>query len=196
MYNFKEKDVLTNVKHRDEKGVVLTFDDGPSKYLDRFLDVLAKEEVGAVFFWQSRLLHHKRSWKRVLEEGHVIGTHAHSHPNLVKLDYNEQMKEINTSKKIIEDITGQQVRYLRPPFGQYNKDTITVASKLKVEMVMWEISSFDWELKHHPNKIVENVTSHVQEGSIVLLHELEQTLHALPTLIKKIKEKGFQFQTL
>ncbi|WP_332695009.1 polysaccharide deacetylase family protein [Halalkalibacter lacteus] len=184
------------MKQRNEKGIILTFDDGPSKYLDRFLDVLARDEVPAVFFWQSRLLHHKRPWKRVLEDGHIIGTHSNSHPNLVKLDFSQQMKEIQTSKSIIEDITGQQVRYFRPPFGQYNKDTIAVASNLQVEMVMWEISSFDWELKHAPNQIMENVTSRVQEGSIVLLHELEQTLCALPTLIKKVKEKGFKFSTI
>jgi peptidoglycan/xylan/chitin deacetylase (PgdA/CDA1 family) len=196
VYNSKEKNILTNVKKRNEKGIVLTFDDGPSKYLDRFLDVLAKEDVSAVFFWQSRLLHHKRPWKRVLEEGHIIGTHSNRHPNLVKLDYDKQMKEIETSKRKIENITSQQVRYFRPPFGQYNKDTIEVASNLQLEFVMWEISSFDWELKHDSNKIIENATSYLQEGSIILLHEFEQTLYALPTLIKKIKEKGFSFSTL
>ena len=196
MYNSSNEKVITNVKQQGKKGIILTFDDGPSKYLDQFLDVLAEEGVPAVFFWQTRLLHHKRPWERVLKDGHMIGAHSHRHPNLAKLDVHQQMKEIKRSKQKIENITGQRVNYFRPPFGQFNQDTLEVVAKLQLEMVMWDISSFDWNLKHDPNKIVDNVMNHVQDGSILLLHELEQTVQILPTLIKRLKEKGYHFSTL
>ncbi|WP_227939487.1 polysaccharide deacetylase family protein [Alkalihalobacillus deserti] len=196
MYNSSEENIITNLKQREKKGILLTFDDGPSKYINRFLDILAEEEVTGLFFWQSRLLHHKRPWERLLEDGHMIGAHSHSHPNLTNLDFNQQMNEIQKSKQMIEGITGQSVRYFRPPFGQYNQDTLEVLAKLELEMVMWDISSFDWNLKQEPNQIIENVMNHVQDGSILLLHELEQTLQILPTLIKKLKEKGCHFSRL
>jgi peptidoglycan/xylan/chitin deacetylase (PgdA/CDA1 family) len=196
VYNSSEENVIRDLTQYNKKGILLTFDDGPSKYSDRILDVLAEEEVPALFFWQSRLLHHKRPWQRVLQDGHKIGTHSHCHRNLVKLDFEQQMNEIKKSKKLIEKITGQSVRYFRPPFGQFNHDTLEVVSKLGLELVMWNISSFDWNLKHDCNQITKNITEHVQDGSIILLHELKQTLDILPILIKQLKEKGCQFSTL
>ncbi|KHF40015.1 polysaccharide deacetylase family protein [Halalkalibacter okhensis] len=195
MYNSKEASVLTNIANCQESGIILTFDDGPSKYLPQFLDVLEKEGVQAIFFWQTRLLHHNRPWNRVLGDGHIIGAHTQRHPNLTQLSYAQQMHEIQGSKEAIETITGQKVQYFRPPFGQYNKDTLAIAEHLQLQTVMWDIASFDWNLKQDPNQIIENVLTHVQKGSIILLHELEQTLFILPTLIQKLKEKGHHFST-
>lgn len=197
MYNSNNERVTTlSQSHARKKTIALTFDDGPSKFLPDFLDILNAEKVPAVFFWQARLLHHKRPWKRVIEEGHVIGSHTITHPNLTRLDDHQQEKELTVSKRIIEQITKQPVRYFRPPFGQYNESTLEIASSLNLITVMWHVASFDWELKTEPNCIIENVLNHVQPGSIVLLHELEQTLCILPTLIKKLKAKGFAFTTI
>ncbi|WP_332628871.1 polysaccharide deacetylase family protein [Halalkalibacter flavus] len=196
VYNSKEASVLSNMTKCNKTGIVLTFDDGPSRYLPQFLDTLEKEGVNAVFFWQTRLLHHNRPWKRVLNDGHLIGAHTHRHPNLTKLSFAKQMHEIQTSKEAIKTITGQTVKYFRPPFGQYNRDTLKIAEHLQLQTVMWDISSFDWNLKQDPNQIIENVVGHVQDGSIILLHELEQTLLILPKLIQKLKKKGYHFSTL
>ncbi|MDV2686177.1 polysaccharide deacetylase family protein [Alkalihalophilus lindianensis] len=101
-----------------------------------------------MFFFQTRLLHHKRPLDRLLEEGHVIGAHTHRHPNLSTLQAIDQRREIETSKRQIEKITGQTVKYFRPPFGQFNEDTLNVRSDLK--LVMWDVASFDWLFKERP----------------------------------------------
>ncbi|MDT8861614.1 polysaccharide deacetylase family protein [Alkalihalobacillus sp. MEB130] len=196
VYNLEEENILTNVRNRNETGIILTFDDGPSKYLNEFLDVLEEENVEAMFFWQTRLLHHKRPWNRVVANGHQIGAHTHRHPNLSLLRFDDQLHEIQTSKETIEQVTGKAVQYFRPPFGQYNEETLAITKQLQLETVMWDIASFDWELKQHPDQIVENIMNHVQEGSILLLHELEQTLIVLPILIQKLKASGYHFSTL
>ncbi|MED1603535.1 polysaccharide deacetylase family protein [Alkalihalophilus marmarensis] len=179
-----------------EKAVVLTFDDGPSRYVGSFLDVLNEERVPAMFFWQSRLLHHKRPWKRTIAEGHTIGTHTHRHPNLAQLKADQQKKEIETSKREMERILGQPIRHFRPPFGQYNEDTVHIAAAMQLDVVLWDVPSYDWELKKDPDKIISNVVDNVENGSIILLHELEQTLYVLPQLIKELKRVGFSFRTL
>ena len=92
MYDSTDTSVITSIKL--EKSVVLTFDDGPSKVLPGILDVLEAENVKAVFFWQSRLLYSKRPWERVLQEGHIIGTHSSKHRNLVKLSFNDQFQDL------------------------------------------------------------------------------------------------------
>ncbi|GAE34376.1 polysaccharide deacetylase [Halalkalibacter akibai JCM 9157] len=100
------------------------------------------------------------------------------------------------SKEIIERITGQEVKFFRPPFGQYNEDTLEAVSQLGMKLVMWNISSYDWNLKSEPEIITNNITEHIQDHSIILLHELEQTLTILPSVIKHLKEKGYHFTTI
>ncbi|RXI99905.1 polysaccharide deacetylase family protein [Anaerobacillus alkaliphilus] len=196
MYDLQDQRWIKNSKQLDssiEMKVVLTFDDGPSRQLNRILDILRDRKVSAIFFWQSKLLYKERPWKRVIEEGHAIGAHTYSHKNLVKLRRDQQLKQIKMNISQIEDITGYKVNYFRPPFGQYNEDTMSILDELDLIPMMWEISSYDWENKLTPNRIIYNVVENIMDGSIILLHELEQTVTILPQLIDEVRGKGFEF---
>lgn len=149
-----------------------------------------------MFFWQSRLLYKHRPWQRVIDEGHQIGAHTHNHKNLIKLNRDQQSVQIRNSVNKIEEITKQKVHYFRPPFGQYNEDTLSILAELDLLPLMWDITSYDWINKATPKKIVCNVVSNVRDGSIILLHELEQTVTILPELIGGIRERGFEFSLL
>ncbi|WP_240377916.1 polysaccharide deacetylase family protein [Bacillus piscicola] len=199
MYDLKDSRWLKNVRRpgdRKQPRVVLTFDDGPSHLLKPILDVLQEENVPAVFFWQTRLVYKQRLWQRALQEGHYLGSHTHSHKNLTKLTRDEQYKQIKTSVDQLRDVTGRDVCFFRPPFGQYNETTMQLLNDLHLTPVMWEISGLDWEHKQDPARIVKNVTEHMRDGSIILLHELEQTLSILPRLIDEVRTKGFAFTNL
>ncbi|MFD5851914.1 polysaccharide deacetylase family protein [Cytobacillus pseudoceanisediminis] len=187
---------LFNEGHASKKTVVLTFDDGPGRVLPEILDILKKENIPAVFFWQSRLLYPQRPWKRVIEEGHQIGTHSSKHSNYVNLSPHEQVQDLSSSKTKIESIIGQEVKLFRPPFGQYNEHTIAAAKQLGLSTIMWRISAMDWELKEQPEQIIANVIENLEEGAIILLHELTQTVEALPALIAEIRNKGYEFSLL
>ncbi|MBT2569659.1 polysaccharide deacetylase family protein [Planococcus sp. ISL-110] len=188
--------MVTAHQAQKKKSVVLSFDDGPSKVLPQILDILKQQKVPAMFFWQSRLLYPARPWQRVLDEGHVIGTHSRKHRNLVQLSYEEQCRDIRNSLAHIEKITGTQVVFFRPPYGRFNSDTIKAARALGLTTVMWRIASMDWELKDDPSQIIRYVTENLEDGAIILLHELEQTVAILPHLIKAIKEQGYSFSLL
>ncbi len=194
MYGPKDEAVLA--KAPDGKGIILTFDDGPSRVLSEMLDILETEKVQAMFFWQSRLLHPKRPWHRLIESGHKIGSHSIRHRNMARLDFNSQYTDIAASVTTIEELTGADVQYFRPPFGQYNQDTLAVCESLRLTPVMWTIASMDWELRDKPEQIIANVTENLQDGAIILLHELRQTLEALPELIQEIRRMGYQFTAL
>jgi peptidoglycan/xylan/chitin deacetylase (PgdA/CDA1 family) len=195
VYDLKDKRWLKKIESFENK-VVLTFDDGPSRHLLPILDILKEKSVPAVFFWQSRLFHHKRPWQRLLNEGHMIGSHAHKHVNLVKLNRDKQSEMIKLGKEILEKGTGQRVQFFRPPFGQYNEETMAILKELKLTPIMWEITSYDWQYKMNSEKIVENVVNLVGDGSIILLHELGQTVSILPKLIDGIRLKGYEFTQL
>lgn len=195
VYDSPNHDVITH-KNSPEKKVILTFDDGPSRVLPELLDILKTEKLPAMFFWQSRLLYRERPWKRVLEEGHLIGTHSCKHLHLSKLSYAEQFEDLERSKRKIEAITSTPVTYFRPPFGRYDLATTKAARDLGLKTVMWRISSMDWELACHPEEIWSNVIPNLEDGAIILLHELKQTVQILPELIERIRSEGYGFTVL
>ncbi|QOY35494.1 polysaccharide deacetylase family protein [Anaerobacillus isosaccharinicus] len=198
MYDLKDERWVKNVQKLNGAGkkVVLTFDDGPSRQLPEILAILKEKNVVAHFFWLSKLLYPERPWIKVLEEGHKIGSHTKNHKNLIRLTYEKQYRQIKNSVKKIEAITGVKVRYFRPPFGQYNENTLDILAKLEVIPVMWEISSYDWEHKASPERIVDNVVSYARDGSIILLHETKQTVIALPKIIDGLRRRGFEFSLI
>lgn len=200
MYDWENNDIWTNIKNWDKqyktkgsKSLILTFDDGPSSVLVELLDILKKYNVKALFFWQSKLLHKNRPWKRVIEEGHMIGGHSLRHRVLTRLSYRDQMHDISTNLKHLEVLTGQEVKYFRPPYGQFNEDTLHVLKELCKVPFLWEVAGLDWEHKHDPIHIVHNILNHAEDGSVILLHELKQTVRILDELISELKLEGYEF---
>lgn len=197
MYDWGNKEIWTNKQNWDKqssKSLILTFDDGPSSVLIPILDILKQHDVKAVFFWQSRLLYKRRPWKRVIDEGHIIGGHSLRHRDLTKLSREEQLADIESNKKYIESITGQKMKYFRPPYGQFNEDTLLALKKLEVIPFMWEVTGLDWEHKDNPEHISYNIRNHAGDGSIILLHELKQTVAILDELITELKDDGYTFE--
>ncbi|OZM58003.1 polysaccharide deacetylase [Lottiidibacillus patelloidae] len=188
--------MLTRNLTATNPSVTLTFDDGPSRLILPILNVLKEKEVQAVFFWQSRLSHHKRPWDRMSEDGHQIGSHSQNHPNFAKLSYIKQLEQMKYSKEKLEKLSGNKIKYFRPPFGQFNDDTIKIAKQLNIEIVMWRIASMDWQKGITAESLIKNVTDNLEDGAIILLHELPVTLEALPKLIDAIREKGYYFSKL
>jgi peptidoglycan-N-acetylmuramic acid deacetylase len=197
VYGSSNPEIITSLTPDSAaKSVALTFDDGPSRVLPEILDILKQENVPAAFFWQTRLLYPERPWKRVLDEGHLIGTHTVKHKNLTALSYEEQYRDIKSSSAKIKEITGTEAVYFRPPFGQFNSDTLKAARELNLKTVMWRVASMDWELQKNPENLVPTVVDHLEDGAIILLHELQHTAWVLPDLIRAIREQGYTFRLL
>ncbi len=156
------------------------------------LDVLKSRGVPSAFFWNTRTLFSDRPWKRLLKEGHLLGSHAHTHVNLTTMPYSLQKRQLEVSFRELHKITGRSPALFRPPFGKYNETTLKALHGLNMQMILWNISSVDWELREDPQQIVRNVVNHLHPGGIILLHELPQTLHILPALLDKIMEAGYE----
>ncbi|HET7521936.1 MAG TPA: polysaccharide deacetylase family protein [Bacillales bacterium] len=190
MHDWRDDRVIV----RNEKPeVLLTFDDGPTEYLPEILSILKAEDVQGLFFWQTALVGDDGSpWQRVLDEGHLLGSHAHSHPMLTELSYEAQLEEMETSINILEQLTGESVRWFRPPYGLYNEDTIKIAEKLNLDIVLWQVASWDWQHETNEDRIIENVREYTGPGDLVLLHELPQTVNVLRELIGTLRQKGIR----
>ncbi|WP_202898685.1 polysaccharide deacetylase family protein [Porphyromonas macacae] len=102
--------------------VALTFDDGPSVYTPKLLDILKEENVKATFFVLGKSAAvQKKTMKRMAEEGHNIGNHSYDHKNFAKISEEEAHRQITLTDQIVQDITSARPTYFRFPYGAFTK---------------------------------------------------------------------------
>ncbi|MHA0856518.1 polysaccharide deacetylase family protein [Paenibacillus sp. CMAA1364] len=183
------------------KEVYLTFDDGPSKLTNQFLDILHEQDVKATFFMQGANLkkeHLQKSVKRAIAEGHYIGGHSMTHNFKTLYKDNQLVPEMKATLALIEEITGTKPNLVRPPFGSapgMNSEKIrNQLVDVGIHVWDWTIDSNDWALKDNPSQIVENIKKGTKKDrEVVLMHEKPQTLAALPEIISFYKKQGYTF---
>ena len=201
--------------------IVLTFDDGPDpKWTPQILDILAREKVKAAFFIVGQNGQANPDLvKRIVAEGHEIGNHSFTHPNLGEVPRQMTELELNTTQRLIESLTGRSTRLFRAPyFGDAEPRTpdeivpTVQAQNLGYISVGLHLDPADWKLKnedgtpHTPEEIVEEVIRAAairtpeERGSIVLLHDSggdrSATVAALPQIIEQLRARGYQFTTI
>lgn len=194
----KGNDTYLSIKKKnvslDDKVVALTFDDGPSKYTNKILDILKKYNASGTFFLiGNKIDFYKDTLRRMLNEGSEIGNHSYDHKRLTRLSENEFKEELVKTNEGIKNITGFTPTLFRPTYGGYNN---TLKSYTDMTFVLWDVDSRDWQVKNK-DKILRNVLPNVKSGSIVLFHDsLEYASLALEDIIKDLDNKGYKFITV
>lgn len=184
------------------KKIKLTFDDGPTQFTPQILDILKKENIKATFFVLGKnLVGNQQIVRKIVSEGHIIANHGWSH-HPVKSPLGLNWGEIKSTQKMLEMITPKIKKLFRPPYGIINS---ILAQKLKKDgykIVMFDIVGHDWKKNIAVEKIISNILTNLKNNGIILLHDgfgshntgdRSKTVKALPTIIKKIKEEGFEF---
>lgn len=183
-----------NTNTDDCKRVAITFDDGPhSVYTEKLLDGLKERNVVATFFVVgSNIAENEDLIKRMSDEGHLIGNHSYTHVELDKLTEEQCLEEINKTSELVESITGKTVDYIRPPFGSYEgKKTLE-----GMFVILWTVDPLDW-CTCDVNQVVQNVVNEVEDGDIILLHDIFGTsVDAALKIIDILKEQGYEFVTV
>lgn len=187
-----------------EKKIALTFDDGPDdKYTAQVLDMLKKHQVKATFFvLGSRARQHPDLIARMVHEGHVIGNHTYSHANLPKLAVPNFEQQIESTQTVLKEMIGYEPKLFRPPYGAVNEEQARWAADHRFLIVNWNVDSLDWK-GLSSDKVENNIVSATKAGSIILQHcgggpgeDLSGTVEALPGIIRKLKNQGYQFVTV
>lgn len=126
--------------------LALTFDDGPNPaWTPRLLDTLARHDVRATFFVVGRYAQAEPALvRRIIQAGHLIGNHSWSHPNLALTTPGRIREELIRTSDAIAQITGQPVRYFRPPFGGRRPYVLRVARELGMTPALWNAITTDW----------------------------------------------------
>ena len=126
--------------------LALTFDDGPNpEWTPQLLDVLAMHGVKATFFMLGgRAQAEPELVRRVAAEGHLIGNHSWSHPNLAVTAASKVREELARTSDMLQQITGERVRFIRPPFGARRPAVFRIARELGLRAVTWNAMTSDW----------------------------------------------------
>lgn len=191
--------------------VVLTFDDGPDPdYTPRILDILEKEKVPAAFFVVGSMAEKNiQILRREYEDGFEIGNHTFFHPDISAISLRRVDLELNSTRKLIEAVTGRSTILFRPPFNadaepRTYAEVIPVAeSRNQSYITIGEsIDPWDWKPGITADSIVARVIRYSKGGgSMILLHDAggngrEATVQALPRIIEYFKTHGYQFTTI
>lgn len=175
--------------------IAITFDDGPSAACTgRLLDGLKERGIKATFFLIGEYAQESPELvKRIYDEGHVIGNHTYHHVDITRLSDEEAAFEINETDRIVYEITREHIRYVRPPFGVWQKD---LELDMEVLPVMWTIDPLDWTTEN-VDEIVNKVVTKAEEGGIILLHDCyKSSVDAALRIIDILTKEGYEFVTV
>lgn len=180
---------------KDKKLLALTFDDGPNyKVTDGLLDELESRNARVTFFLVgSRIASQHNIVKKMYENGHTVGSHTYDHKNLEKITDEQITNEINMTNDLIKNITGEDVKYLRPPYGSYNSHVLEMVD---MSFILWNVDTEDWKNKN-AEKVCQSIIDKAEDGYVVLLHDLYQTsVDGAICAIDKLQEEGYAFVSL
>ncbi|MCM1184055.1 MAG: polysaccharide deacetylase family protein [Roseburia sp.] len=179
----------------DLKRIALTFDDGPHpRYTEKLLDGLKERGVPVTFFVTGEHAElHPDIIRRMHEEGHLIGNHTYSHIQLSATPREQYKNELIKTNEIIQGITGEEVLYVRPPYGSWDK---TLESELNMFPVFWNIDPLDW-CTANAACVSQAVINSVRENDIILMHDYyESSVEAALTVVDELTRRGYTFVTV
>lgn len=187
-------DEVTDTEKEIRK-IALTFDDGPHpSYTEALLDGLKERGVVATFFVTGEhATLHPDIIKRMHEEGHLIGNHTYSHIQLQSNNRGEFKEELIATSEVIEEIIQEEVVYVRPPYGTWDK---SFEKELNMIPVLWNVDPLDW-CSSDVTDIVNKIVKDVEENDIILMHDYYETsVEAALMAVDILLEKGYTFVTV
>lgn len=184
-----------------QRVVYLTIDEGYEYgFTPKILDILRDNNVKAAFFITLPYLN--KNWdlvERMVNEGHIVGNHTVSHPSLPEVDDRQVIDEIEELSRVFRDKTGQDMKYLRPPMGEFSERTLKISSDAGYRNVFWSSAYDDWDVNNQKGAdyAYKMVMDNIHNGNVILLHAVSQSnTEALDTIIKDLKAQGYRFGTL
>lgn len=186
----------------NQKELYLTFDNGyENGYTSKILDVLKAKQVPAIFFVTGHYIKDQPELiKRMWGEGHLIGNHSWTHPDMTQVSSDAIQNELDKVKVEVAKLTGQkEMPFLRPPRGIFSDRTLAVSRQLGYTHVFWSVAYRDWEPQKQRGRdfAYRSVMSQLHPGAVILLHSVSKdNTEALGQIIDDARKQGYQFKHL
>lgn len=185
-----------------KKELYLTFDNGyENGFTPKILDTLLAKKVPAIFFVTGHFVKEQPELlKRMAKEGHLIGNHSWSHPDMTTVPNQKIKDELTKVSDAVQQVIGQaNMRYLRPPRGIFSDRTLAVTKDLGYTNVFWSVAYRDWDTKvqRGAKYAYDNVMAQLHPGAVILLHSVSKdNAEALGTIIDETRKQGYEFKSL
>ena len=185
----------------EEKTIYLTFDLGyEAGYTENILDALKENNVKATFFITAHYVNTASDLvQRMIDEGHIVGNHTVNHKSMPDLTDKQIEEEVMTLHQTIYEKYGYEMKYIRPPKGEFSERTLNDSEKLGYKTVMWSFAYVDWDEKKQPSQeeAMNKILSNLHNGEIMLLHATSKTnSEIMDEMIKKVREQGYEFKNI
>lgn len=187
--------------NKEKPYIYITFDLGyEAGYTEKILEVMKQNEVKGVFFITAHYLNTQPDLvKRMIDEGHTVGNHTVNHKSMPSCSLETIKKEVMDLHTAIYDKFGYEMKYIRPPKGEYSERTLAYSNTLNYQTVMWSFAYDDWDENkqgredYGKKKILDNL----HNGEVMLLHATSKdNANILNEVIKDIKAQGYEFKTI
>lgn len=178
----------------------LTFDDGPSSHTGKLLDILKEYGIKATFFVVGHQVRRRPELiRRMLEEGHEVGNHSYSHNALRKQSAAAQQEDLRKLDTLLREL-GASPRFVRPPYGFYDHNTVNAVQELDGHLVMWSVDSQDWRKRADIDNVLVNMRL-IYTGAplrgVFLFHDTHKpTVDNMPHILEALAATGCRFVTL
>jgi peptidoglycan/xylan/chitin deacetylase (PgdA/CDA1 family) len=183
----------------DQPYIAMTFDDGPSaENTPRLLEMLKQRNIKATFFLIGQnVVSNPDLVRRILADGHEIGNHSWTHPQLSKLSDDRVTAEITQTQDAIKDASGFTPVLLRPPYGAITpRQREWIENRFGLNIILWSVDPFDWK-RPGASVITQRILSQTRPGAIILSHDIhKQTVDAMPATLDALIAKGYKFATV
>lgn len=187
--------------NNNDKYVYLTFDEGyEAGYTPQILETLKQNNVTATFFLTAHYVNTQEGLvKQMIDEGHTLGNHTVNHKSMPTLTEDKIKSEVMDLHTAVYQKFGYEMKYIRPPMGEYSESTLAITNGLGYTTVMWSLAYDDWDEnkqgreEYAKKKILDNI----HPGAVILLHgKSKDNTNVLDDCIKEIKNMGYEFKSL
>ncbi|MER0279810.1 polysaccharide deacetylase family protein [Clostridioides difficile] len=165
-----------------------------TEYVESILETLKKENVKITFNvtgkWAEK---NKDELLKIKKQGHEIGNHGYKHLDYSTLSYEDNYEQIETSKKIIEEIINEKTKFFQAPAGSFGSETVKAAKALGYTSIKWDADTIDWKYKDQPEVIIDRMKKKdIKDNSIILMHPTDATTKCIDDIIAIVREKGLK----
>ena len=187
--------------NNEKKNIYLTFDEGyEAGYTPQILSTLKENNVTAAFFITAHYVNTQPELvKQMIDEGNIIGNHTVNHKSMPDLEDEKVKSEVMDLHTVIYEKFGYEMKYIRPPKGEFSQRTLKITNSLGYKNVMWSFAYEDWNEDNQPGeeKSKKKILDNLHNGEIMLLHGNSKTnTNILDSLIKEAKNMGYEFKSL
>jgi peptidoglycan/xylan/chitin deacetylase (PgdA/CDA1 family) len=180
------------------KCVALTFDDGPSPFDDRLLQILNDNDAKATFFLiGNKVAANPAGAKHIADAGMEIGSHTWEHPNMATIPPEDIASQFSRANDAITGATGRTPTLYRPAGGLSSEVVRETAARFGLAEILWDVIPFDWANDSNTAATRYMLMTHIKPGSVVLFHDTySSTVDLVYQFIPVLKANRYRLVTV